>query len=71
MTQKSKAKSAVKEVRTSLSGNKVEEARETFKKTVSILQKTASRGVIHKKKASRKISRLARAMNRAEAQKTP
>jgi small subunit ribosomal protein S20 len=70
MTHKSKAKSAVKEVRTSLSDNHLEQARETFKKTVSILQKTTSRGLIHKKTAARKISRLARAINRAAAQQT-
>jgi small subunit ribosomal protein S20 len=70
MAHKSKAKSAVKEVRASLSANTLGQAGEAFKKTVSALQRTASRGVIHKKKASRKISRLARAINRAAAQKT-
>jgi small subunit ribosomal protein S20 len=54
-----------------LSADNLEQARETFKKTVSILQKTTSKGVIHKKKAARKISRLARAINRAAAQQTP
>jgi small subunit ribosomal protein S20 len=70
MTQKSKAKSAVKELRTVLSDGNVEQAKETLKKTVSTLHKTASKGVIHKRKASRKISRLARAVNRAAAQET-
>ena len=69
MTRKSKAKGAVKELRTALIDGNAEQAKETFKKTVSILHKTASKGVIHKKKASRKISRLARAMNRAAVQK--
>jgi small subunit ribosomal protein S20 len=68
MAHKSRAKSAVKEVRTSLDDNNLEHAKETFKNTVSILQKTASKGVIHKKRAARRISRLARAINRAEAQ---
>jgi small subunit ribosomal protein S20 len=70
MAQKTRAKSAVKEVRTLLSENNLEKAGETFNNTVSILQKTASKGVIHKKKAGRKISRLAKAINRAAAQKT-
>ncbi|MBN2031731.1 MAG: 30S ribosomal protein S20 [Deltaproteobacteria bacterium] len=67
--QKSKAKSAVKELRSTLSGGNMEQAKEAFKKAASTLNKTASKGVIHKKKASRKISRLARAVNRAFAAK--
>ena len=69
MMHKSRAKSAVKEIITALDENNVEKAKEALKETVSTLQKTASRGVIHKKKAARKISRLARAVNRAEARK--
>lgn len=69
MARKTKAKGAVKEFRAVLSDGKVEESLEALKKTVSILHKTASKGVIHKKKASRKISRLTRAMNLAAAQK--
>ena len=69
MARKTRAKGAVKELQAALSDGKVEEAQETFKKTVATLHKTASKGVIHKKKASRKISRLARAVNRAAARK--
>jgi small subunit ribosomal protein S20 len=67
LIHKTKAKTAVKEVRMALGDKNVEQAKEIFKKTVSILQKTASKGVIHKKKAARKISRLARAIHRATA----
>lgn len=70
MTRKSKAKSAVKELQSAISGGNLEMAKETLSKTVSTLHKTASKGVIHKKKASRKVSRLARAVNRA-AEKMP
>jgi small subunit ribosomal protein S20 len=70
MTRKSKAKSAVKELQTALSGGNMEQAKETLNKTVSTLHKTASKGVIHKRKASRKISRLTRAVNRAAVQET-
>jgi small subunit ribosomal protein S20 len=69
MTCKSKAKRAVKEVRTSLEANNAEQAKETLNKTVSTLQRTVSKGVMHKNKAARKISRLAKAVNRAAAQK--
>jgi small subunit ribosomal protein S20 len=68
MARKSKAKNAVKELQSALSDGNPEKTKETFIKTVSILQKTASKGVIHRKKASRKISRLARAVNRAAVQ---
>ena len=71
MARKSKAKGAVKELRTILSHGKAEGAKETLKKTVSTLHKTASSGVIHKKKASRKISRLTRAVNRIATPKAP
>ena len=68
MARKSKAKHAVKELQSALSDGNPEKTKETFSKTVSTLQKTASKGVIHRNKASRKISRLARAVNRAAVQ---
>jgi small subunit ribosomal protein S20 len=37
--------------------------------TVKLIGKTASAGIIHKRKASRLISRLAKAANRAKAAK--
>jgi small subunit ribosomal protein S20 len=43
--------------------NSTEQAKENLIKAVSIIQKTSSKGVIHKRKASRKISRLARQVN--------
>ena len=61
---KTKAKRAVKEVRTALSNNSADEARESLVRAVSIIQKTASRGVIHRNTASRKISRLTRQVNK-------
>jgi small subunit ribosomal protein S20 len=61
---KTKAKRAVKEVRTAVSHNSADEARESLVRAVSIIQKTASKGVIHKNTASRKISRLTRQVNK-------
>ena len=63
MSSKTKTKKAVKDVRAAVAENSEDKARENLKKAVSIIQKTASKGVIHKKKASRKISRLARQVN--------
>ncbi len=61
---KTKIKKAVREVRTAVESNSLEQAREYFVKAVSIIQKTASKGVIPRKQASRKISRLALQVNK-------
>ena len=61
---KTQAKRAVKEVRTAVGHNSADEAKEGLIRAVSIIQKTASKGIIHKNKASRKISRLARQVNK-------
>ena len=39
---------------------------ETFKNVASMISKVATKGVIHKKTASRKISRLAKALNKSK-----
>ena len=64
VADKTRAKGAVKTVRAAVAGNDANKARETLREAVSILHKTASKGVIHKKKAARKISRLARQVNK-------
>lgn len=61
---KTRVKKAVKEVRTAIAANSGEQAQQSFKEAVSIIQKTASKGVIHKNQASRKVSRLARGLKR-------
>ena len=66
---KTRVKKAVKEVRTALSNDSVDQAKKSFVKTVSIVQKAASKGVIHRNQASRKISRLATQINQLSASK--
>lgn len=61
---KTRIKNAVKGVRASVAENSPEQAREKLTEAVSILQKTAGKGIIHRKTASRKISRLSRQVNR-------
>ncbi len=56
-------KKAVKEVRTAISENSQEQANKTLEKAVSIIQKSVSKGVIHKNQAARKVSRLALQVN--------
>jgi small subunit ribosomal protein S20 len=57
---KTRTKHAVKEVRNSVASNSLEQAQQNFTNAVAILHKTAGKGVIHKNKAARQISRLAR-----------
>jgi small subunit ribosomal protein S20 len=61
---RSTVKSSVKEVRAALaeSGEKGEEL---LGKAVSIIARAGAKGVLHKKTASRKISRLAKAIHKA------
>jgi small subunit ribosomal protein S20 len=64
---KTKAKTAIIEVGLAIANKDVEAARVSLRKTASILQKIQSKGVIHKNNASRKISRLARDVNKLAA----
>jgi small subunit ribosomal protein S20 len=64
MGRKTRIKSAVKEVRAAIAGNSRDKAIETLRKAQVIIQKNVSNGAIHKNKASRKISRLARQVNK-------
>ena len=61
---RSNTKKAVKALRAAVANESADEAKESLVRTMSLLQKTASKGVIHKNTASRKISRLARQVNR-------
>jgi small subunit ribosomal protein S20 len=69
LAHKTRAKSVVKDVRTLLLSKDDTQIQDKFKKAVSTLHRSATKGVIHRKKASRKISRLARAVNRATSTK--
>lgn len=69
LAHKTRAKSVVKEVKALLASKNTDQAQEKLKKAVSTLHCSASKGVLHPKKASRKISRLTRALNRAQAAK--
>jgi len=64
---KTRMKKAIKEVRQAISDSSTEKAPEELRKAISIIQKNASKKVIHRKKASRKISRLARQINQVQS----
>lgn len=64
---KSKMKTAVSVVEKAIAAGSEEQAQEALQTAASIIHKTASRGTIHKKTASRKISRLSKRVNRMES----
>jgi len=64
---KTKVKKAVRKVRASIENNSHEQAQADFIEAVSMIQKTASKGIIHRNQASRKISRLAHQVNQIAA----
>ncbi|MDW7773781.1 MAG: 30S ribosomal protein S20 [Desulfobulbaceae bacterium] len=63
---KSKMKGAVTKVEKAIVEGAEEQVRTALQRAVSLIQKTASKGTIHKKTASRKISRLAKRAHRME-----
>ena len=64
LAYKTQAKTAIKEVRLAIANKDIEAAKKSLTKTVSILQKVQSKGVLHRNSASRKISRLTRQVNK-------
>jgi small subunit ribosomal protein S20 len=59
---KFKFKSAVKETRTLISESNAKDAAESLKKAMSALDKAVKKNVLHKNTASRKKSRMAKAL---------
>ena len=66
---KSHVHSAVKSAQEALSGDP-EQAGKALQEAMKVLGKAATKGVIHRNTASRKVSRLARQLNRVKAQAT-
>jgi len=60
---KSRVKKAIKEVRAAIADNSPDQAEKKLSDATSFIQKTVSKGAIHKRQASRRISRLARQIN--------
>ena len=61
---KSKVKTYIKKVEAAIAANDKAAANEALKAAVSEINKAASKGIFHKNTASRKISRLALAVNK-------
>ena len=65
---KTKMKTAVGSVEQAIEAASEDQARQALQQAASVIQKTASKGSIHKKTASRKVSRLAKMVNKIQAE---
>lgn len=61
---KSQMKNAIRKVNEAVTAGSGDEAKEALAQAIPMIAKTASKGTIHKKAASRKISRLTRSVNK-------
>lgn len=64
---KSTIKTRIKNLFTALETKNKEDVHSQLKKVISSISKAASKGVLHKKTASRRISRLSKRVNRLPA----
>lgn len=63
---KSSVKTAIKKVRVAIEANDKEAAQSALLAATATIDKAATKGVYHKNNASRKVSRLAKAVNAME-----
>ena len=63
---KSSVKTAIKKVRVAIEANDKEAAQTALLAATATIDKAATKGVYHKNNASRKVSRLAKAVNAME-----
>jgi len=59
---RSKMRGQIKHLRTVIDSGNVEEAQASLKTTISVIQRVAQKGVIHRNQAARKIARLNKAV---------
>ncbi len=64
---KSQIRTAMKKIRRWVEENKVEEARNFLPEAVSLIQRKADKGIIHKNAAARYVSKLTRLINKASS----
>lgn len=69
-SQKTRMKTTIKGLEEAISTGDRNAILEQLKETTSMIDKTAGKGVIHKNRASRKISRLTQRVNKLLAAKT-
>ncbi len=64
---RTRMRTAVKRLRTAIEAGNTDEAKNLLGSTVSLVDATAGKGVIHRNAAARTISRLTRAVNGIES----
>jgi len=64
---KTRMKNVILKVHSAIAADSEEQAREALKNAVSVIARTATKGTIHKRTASRNISRLTRRVNKMQA----
>ena len=64
---KSRMKNAIRQVDEAIAAGSVEKAMEALKLAIPVIAKTGAKGTIHKKNASRKVSRLTKRVNSMQA----
>ena len=69
--RKTVVKNVVKRVRVALAGNSVEEAQAALGQAIPVIDKAAAKGTLHRKTASRKISRLSSQVHALVAKEQP
>ena len=67
-SRKTRMKGAIKKLEEAITSKSLDAAKEVLKEAVSVIAKTASKGVIHRNTASRKISRLSHRVNALQQQ---
>ena len=66
-TNKSQMKTAIRKIDEAVIAGSADEARDALNAAIPVIAKTASKGTVHKKNASRKISRLTIRVNKMSA----
>jgi small subunit ribosomal protein S20 len=65
---RSRMRNQIKMLRAAIDAGDAERAKALLPETVSIIQNVAQRGIIHKRNAARRVSRLAQAVNKIGAE---
>ena len=63
---RTRVKNSIKEVRSAIRVNDKDHAQSALRRANSVLDRAASKGVIHRRKATRRISRLSRKVDAME-----
>ena len=63
---KTQMKNAVRKVNEAVEAGSVDEAKEALKIAIPAIGRTAAKGSLHKKNASRKVSRLTKSVNKLQ-----